>query len=129
MGEIQKSSYAIQPLEQHRPKTSHAPGQCNRGLNARTGMESWPWRRKFSCCSCRDLNPQPFDHESSALTTELSLLPPAKEKDQQHGSTVTPPEQCSPIPNRTTRNYRKEKRTCKQRRQKKEEKKTEEKKT
>ena len=39
--------------------------------------ESWPWRRKFSCRSRRDSNPQPFNHESSALTTELSL-PPVK---------------------------------------------------
>ena len=36
--------------------------------------ESWPWRRKFSHCSCRDLNPRPFSDESGALTTELSLL-------------------------------------------------------
>ena len=35
--------------------------------------ESWPWRRKFSWRSCRDLNPRPFNHESGALTTELSL--------------------------------------------------------
>ena len=31
--------------------------------------------KKFSCCSSRDLNPQPFDHECGALTTELSPLP------------------------------------------------------
>ena len=37
--------------------------------------ESWPWRRKFSHCSSRDLNPRPFDLESGALTTELSPLP------------------------------------------------------
>ena len=37
--------------------------------------ENWPWRRKFSCRSCWDLNPQPFSHESGALTTELSPLP------------------------------------------------------
>ena len=33
------------------------------------------WRMKFSHCSCRDLNPRPFSHESGTLTTELSLLP------------------------------------------------------
>ena len=32
----------------------------------------WNWRRKFSC---RDSNPWPFDHESGALSTELSQLP------------------------------------------------------
>ena len=41
----------------------------------RVTTESWPWRRKFSHRSCRDLNLWPFNHESSALTTELSLLP------------------------------------------------------
>ena len=40
----------------------------------RVGTKSWPWRRKFSHCSCRDLNPRPFNHKSSALTTELSPL-------------------------------------------------------
>ena len=34
--------------------------------------ESRPWSRKFSRRSCRDSNPRPFDHESGALTTELS---------------------------------------------------------
>ena len=37
--------------------------------------ERWPWRGKFSCHSCRDSNPQPFNHQAGALTTELSLLP------------------------------------------------------
>ena len=37
--------------------------------------ESQPWRRKFSCRSSSDSNPWPFNHESSALTTELSLPP------------------------------------------------------
>ena len=32
-------------------------------------------RRKFSRRSCRDSNPRPFDHESGALTTELSPPP------------------------------------------------------
>ena len=30
------------------------------------------WRRKFFRGSCRDSNPRPFNHESGALTTELS---------------------------------------------------------
>ena len=34
-----------------------------------------PRRRKYSSRSCRDLNPRPFDHESGALTVELSLPP------------------------------------------------------
>ena len=29
--------------------------------------ESWLWRRMFSCHSCGDSNPQPFDHESGTL--------------------------------------------------------------
>ena len=37
--------------------------------------ESRPRRRKFSHRSCKDSIPQPFNHESSALTTELSLCP------------------------------------------------------
>ena len=28
----------------------------------RGSTESWPWRRKFSRCSCRDSNLRPFDH-------------------------------------------------------------------
>ena len=36
----------------------------------RVSTESWPWWRTFSC---RDLNPQPFNHECGALTTELFL--------------------------------------------------------
>ena len=31
-----------------------------------------PGEVKFSHRSCRDLNPRPFNHESGALTTELS---------------------------------------------------------
>ena len=30
---------------------------------------------KEFCCSCRELNPQPFNHESGTLTTEVSPLP------------------------------------------------------
>ena len=41
----------------------------------RVSTESQPWRRKFSCCSGRDSNSEPFNHESGALTTELSLPP------------------------------------------------------
>ena len=37
--------------------------------------ESRPWRRKFSHRSSRDSNPQSFNHESGALTTELSPPP------------------------------------------------------
>ena len=33
----------------------------------RISTESWPWRRKFSCCSCWDSNPQPFHDKSCAL--------------------------------------------------------------
>ena len=36
--------------------------------------ESWPWRRKLSHHSSWDSNPKPFNHESGALTTELSML-------------------------------------------------------
>ena len=45
----------------------------NTEIRGRT--ESWPWRRKFSHCSSRISNPQLSDHDSSALTAELSLLP------------------------------------------------------
>ena len=46
----------------------------------RVSAENWPWRRKFSCRSCRDSNPRPLDHESCRdsnplpLDTDLSLL-------------------------------------------------------
>ena len=36
--------------------------------------QSWTCRRKFAPHSCWDSNPWPFDHASSALTTEPSLL-------------------------------------------------------
>ena len=45
----------------------------------RVSTENWPGRRKFSRRSCRDSNPWPFSHESSALTTEL-FLPGQKQK-------------------------------------------------
>ena len=38
----------------------------NRFCN-RVCTESWPWRRKFSHCCCRELYPSRFRHESSAL--------------------------------------------------------------
>ena len=41
----------------------------------RASTESWHWRKKLSCCSCRDSNPRPFNHESGTLITELSPLP------------------------------------------------------
>ena len=41
-------------------------------IKIRVCTESQPGRRKFSHRSCRDSNPWPFNHESSALTTELS---------------------------------------------------------
>ena len=46
----------------------------------RVNTQSQLWRRKFSCCSCQDLNSQPFNHKSSALnklywlTNNLSWL-------------------------------------------------------
>ena len=46
----------------------------------RVSTESRPWRRKFSRRSSRDSNPRPFNHESGALTTELSPPP----TQQQH---------------------------------------------
>ena len=41
----------------------------------RVSIESWPGRRKFTRRFRRDSNPWPFDHESDALTIELSPLP------------------------------------------------------
>ena len=42
----------------------------------RVSTERRPWRRKFSHRSSRDSNLRPFNHESGALTTELSPLDP-----------------------------------------------------
>ena len=50
----------------------------------RVSTENWPWRRKFSRRSCRDSNPGPFDHESDALTTELSPLPKWRQSVRAH---------------------------------------------
>ena len=44
-----------------------------KGHRVRVSTQSWLWRKKFSCRSCRDSNSQPFDHESGALTYKLSL--------------------------------------------------------
>ena len=42
------------------------------GYPNKSQHKSRPWRRKFSRRSSRDSNPRPFNHESGALTTELS---------------------------------------------------------
>ena len=46
--------------------------------NTRVSTESQSRRRKFSHHSCRGSNPWPFNHDSSALTTELSPPFPTK---------------------------------------------------
>ena len=58
--------------------------------------ESRPWRSgQFSRRSSRDSNPRPFNHESGALTTELS--PPECDQNgtytgaRHHATTTTPP--------------------------------------
>ena len=50
--------------------------------DTQTGVntKSWPWRRTFSCRSCRASNPRPFDHESGALTIEPF---PPRQTDRQ----------------------------------------------
>ena len=48
----------------------------------RVSTESRPWRRKFSRRSSRDSNPRPFNHESGALTTELSPPPDDDDDDE-----------------------------------------------
>ena len=65
------------------PLLAEGPGsftcQCSaviQGLNGhqiRVSTQSWLQRRKFSHCSCKDLNSQPFDHESSALTNTANI--------------------------------------------------------
>ena len=57
--------------------------------------------RKFSRRSCRDSNPRPFDHESGALTTELSP-PPDKwpTKGFRYVSELAPPHSPTPPLNR-----------------------------
>ena len=44
-------------------------GYRNKSQHRKSTLE-----KKFSRRSCRDSNPRPFDHESGALTTELSPL-------------------------------------------------------
>ena len=51
------------------------PGSFTYCYERRVSTENRPWRRKFSRRSCRDSNPRPFNHESGALTTELSPPP------------------------------------------------------
>ena len=42
----------------------------------KSAQKNWPWRRKFSHCSCGDSKlPQLFNNEPGALPTEQSLLP------------------------------------------------------
>ena len=65
------------------------------GYRNQSQHKSWPWRRKFSRRSCRDSNPQPFNHESGALTTEPSPMEPYLQK--RRGS-VVPPRTCSRQP-------------------------------
>ena len=77
------SVYTIQPCILSLRAKPHTSGVCVFSCNlppalsaewpesftcycGNTGVESWPWRRKFSRRSCRDLNPQPFNHESGA---------------------------------------------------------------
>ena len=45
------------------------------GHRIRVSTQSWLLRRKFSCRSCWDLNSQPFNHKSSALTNKQTQLP------------------------------------------------------
>ena len=54
-------------------------GRTDTKIRVRT--ESWPQRRKLSCHSCRDSNQGTFDHESGALTTELSLLQSERKRE------------------------------------------------
>ena len=49
----------------------------------RVSTESRPWRRKFSRRSSRDSNARPFNHESGALTTELSPPPKGKGPEEE----------------------------------------------
>ena len=48
------------------------------GYRNESQHKKWTQEKKFSHCSCRDSNPRPFNHESGALTTELSPLPGKK---------------------------------------------------
>ena len=44
-------------------------------VNLLLSAQKFEWRRKFSRRSCPESNPRPSDHESGALTTELSPTP------------------------------------------------------
>ena len=44
------------------------------GHRIRVSTQSWLWRRRFPRRPCRDSNSQPFDHESDAITNNLSRL-------------------------------------------------------
>ena len=46
-----------------------------RDTKIRVSTKVWLWRRKFPCCSGRDMNLWPFIHKSRTLTTDLSQLP------------------------------------------------------
>ena len=41
-------------------------------IQKRVRTESWPWRRKFSCCCCLDLNLLPFNELSPSQLASLS---------------------------------------------------------
>ena len=87
-----RSVYTIQPCTMSLHAKPHTKGACVFSCNLpfwrndwdlfratanteiRVSTESWPCRRKWFRRSCRDLNPWPFNHESGALTTELSPL-------------------------------------------------------
>ena len=93
------SAYTIQPCTMSLHAKPHTQGVCKFSCNLppallaewpgsftcycgnmgvewiRVSTESRPWRRKFSCHSCRDSNPRPFNRESSTLTTEPSPPP------------------------------------------------------
>ena len=56
----------------------------------RVNTESRPWRRKFSRRSSRDSNPRSFNHDSGALTTELSPLPPGRPDQGRGGGREAP---------------------------------------
>ena len=45
------------------------------GHRIRVSTQSQLWRKRASRRSCRDSNSEPFDHESGALTIELSRRP------------------------------------------------------
>ena len=63
--------------------------------------ESWPWRRKFSCCSCQESNPWPF-HCCSPLffpslmyaTAPTEMVPLFWENDQGVSHSVILPAAC-----------------------------------